>query len=359
MALTVLMNAGPWLPLPPREYGGIEAVVSSLVVELRRRGVRVILATVGESTLEADGYVTVFDEGQFDQISTPYNRAMGIAHAHMQAVTNALGGDLGIDLVHDHLEVVGPSVLGAMGTSAPPTLQTLHWNLRKHPHFYESFDGRGRVFFVGVSPRQVELAPRRLRDQVLAAVPLGVPVADYAPPDGEQDKDDYMLTLARVTEDKGQDIAARLCREGDHELVMAGPLADVDSSYYSDRVQPFEDDRRRWIGAVAGEPKRELLRRARALLCPIRWEEPGGTAVIEALASGTPVIGFRRGCMPLLVEHGVTGFLAEDDAELAGYLDRVDEIDPLVCRAAAVKFSSAAMAERYLSLYDDLLERAA
>lgn len=358
MALTVLMNAGPWLPLPPREYGGIEAVVSSLVVELRRRGVRVILATVGESTLEADGYVSVFDEGQFAQIATPYNRAMGIAHAHMQAVVRALEEDHEIDLVHDHLEVVGPSVLGALGRGAPPALQTLHWNLRKHPHFYESFDGGGRVCFAGVSPRQVELAPQRLRDQVLAAVPLGVPVADYAPPNG--DKDDYLLTLARVTEDKGQDIAARLCRAGGHELVMAGPLADVDASYYRERVQPFEDDRRRWIGAVAGEPKQELLSRARALLCPIRWEEPGGTAVIEALASGTPVIGFRRGCMSLLVEHGVTGFLADDEEELAGYLDRVDEIEPDACRRAAEeKFSSGAMAERYLSLYDKLIERAA
>lgn len=356
MAPTVLMNAGPWLPLPPRDYGGIEAVVSSLVVELRRRGVKVILATVGESTLEADGYVTAFDKGQFAEIATPYNRAMGIAHAHMQAVVGALEQHGEIDLVHDHLEVVGPSVLGALGPTAPPVLQTLHWNLKKHPHFYGSFDGRGRVFFAGVSPRQVELAPQRLRDQVLDAVPLGVPVADYPPPDG---KGDYLLTLARVTEDKGQDIAARLCRAGDHELVMAGPLADVDSGFYHERVQPFEDERRRWIGAVAGEPKQELLSRARALLCPIRWEEPGGTAVIEALASGTPVIGFRRGCMSLLVEHGVTGYLAETEEELAGYLDRVDEIEPAACRLAAEeKFSAAAMAERYLALYDELLERA-
>src|SRR5829696_5162663 len=299
MSLTVLVNAGPWLPVPPRDYGGIEAVVASLVPELRRRGVRVVLATVEESTLPAERYVTVFASGQFAQIAAPYNRTMGIAHAHMQGVVAELERAADIDLVHDHVEVVGPSVLRAMAMAGPPVLQTLHWDLRKHPHFYGSFDGGGRIFFAGVSPRHLELA----------------------------------------------DPGNLLHQNGDVE-------------FYLSRVRPLEGPDMRWIGAVSGTRKRELIARARALLCPVRWEEPGGTAVIEALASGTPVIGFRRGCLPMLVEHGVTGFLADDEDELARYLDRVDELDPLACREAAVgSFSSGRMAERYIDLYAEVLRR--
>jgi glycosyltransferase involved in cell wall biosynthesis len=376
MAMTVLMNAGPWLPVPPREYGGIEAVVASLVSELRRRGVRVVLATVEESTLPADGHLALFPRGRFADIAAPYNSVMGVAHAHMQAVVAELERNEDIDMVHDHLEVVGPAMLAAMGPTGPPALQTLHWNLRKHPHFYRGFDGRGRIFFAGVSARQIELAPPGLRRHILGAVPLGVPVDDYGTAAG---KEGYLLVLARVTEDKGQDIAARICHERGLELRMAGPVGPLrspaeldaalagepraaaqnrDVAFYTRHVRPHEHGHARWIGAVSGAPKLRLISRARALLCPIRWEEPGGTAVIEALASGTPVVGFRRGCLPLLVDHGVTGFLADDEDELAGYLDRVDELDPGACREAAVRrFSSGAMAERYIALYEEVLRR--
>jgi glycosyltransferase involved in cell wall biosynthesis len=373
MSMTVLMNAGPWLPVPPREYGGIEAIVASLATELRARGVRVVLATVGASTLPAERHVSVFEEGQFADIAEPYNVEMGVAHAHMQAVVDEIRRDDEIDLVHDHLEVVGPSVLGALGPGAPPVLQTLHWNLRKHPHFYRRFDGRGRVHFAGVSPRQIELAPPRLRRQTLGVVPLGIPVDEYSTAPA---KDGYVLVLARITPDKGQDIALRVCRERGIELVMAGPVggrsspaelsanpagasANRDVAFYQREVEPFEHEGARWIGAVSGAPKLDLIARARALVCPIRWEEPGGTAVIEALASGTPVVGFRRGCLPLLVDHGVTGFLADDETELGDYLDRVDDLDPQACRDAAVRsFSAGRMAERYLDLYEQVLPRA-
>jgi glycosyltransferase involved in cell wall biosynthesis len=186
--------------------------------------------------------------------------------------------------------------------------------------------------------------------------------------------------LARITEDKGQDTAVRICGKVGIELRMAGPvgrfrspraltaalarggrsaLEGRDVAFYLNHVRPLEHEGARWIGTVSGPAKRTLIAHARALLCPIRWEEPGGTAVIEALASGTPVVGFRRGCLPMLVEHGVTGFLADSEEKLAGYLKRVDELDPAACREAAARsFSSGAMAERYLELYHEVLERA-
>jgi glycosyltransferase involved in cell wall biosynthesis len=208
----------------------------------------------------------------------------------------------------------------------------------------------------------------------------GVDVDDFT---YRERKGDYAITLARFTWDKGQDVAARVCAKLGMPLQMAGTVGGLaspellaeelakrfspfhhykDVQYYRRAVQPHEDPDRgiAWIGSVGGDAKRELVAGARALLMPIRWEEPFGMAVIEALASGTPVVAMRRGAMPLIVEHGRTGFLADDEREFAGYLRRVGEIDPAACRRSVrERFSAAAMAERYVRRYEEAIERAA
>jgi glycosyltransferase involved in cell wall biosynthesis len=375
MSLTVLMNAGPWLPVPPDGYGGIETVVATLVPELRALGVRVVLATVGPSTLAADGYVRPLAEPRFASIAAPYNQASGIAHAHMHGVASYLREDLTVDLVHDHLEVVGPAVLSAMGPAAPPTLQTLHWDLHKHADFYSTFDGEDRVVFAAVSESQLDRAPKMLRDQTIGVVPLAVP----PPPPMSVERGDHVLVLARITRDKGQDIAARVCRSAGVPLVLAGPVAGVgdpgelerrlregdatlashpDVQYFVDEVRPLLDgDRVRWLGGVGGLEKERLLQSARALLAPNRWAEPGATGVVEALTRGVPAVATPLGALPSLIQHGVTGFLGDTEDELADCLQQLHRIDPSACRAAAAAWTPRAMAEKYVALYHRLLER--
>src|SRR4029453_4985851 len=104
---------------------------------------------------------------------------------------------------------------------------------------------------------------------------------------------------------------------------LADPTSPVrgypDVRWFLDSVAPLlDDDSLRWIGSVAGHEKADLLRRSRAVLFPVRWEEPGGTAACEALAAGTPVVAMARGCLPSLVEPGVTGFLAADEPGFSG-----------------------------------------
>lgn len=376
MNLTVLMNAGPWLAVPPDGYGGIETVVATLVPELRRAGVRVVLATVGTSTLEADGYVRPIAEPRFRAVAAPYNQASGVAHAHMCGVVAALRDDPSIDLVHDHLEVVGPAVLMTMGEQAPPSLQTLHWDLRKHADFYSSFDGGGRVAFAAVSRSQLDGAPAALRAQTIGVVPLAVP----PPLDIAVERGCHVVVLARITPDKGQDIAARACLRAGVPLVLAGPVAGVDDPieldrrlaagdsaleahpdvrFYVSQVAPLIDGTNvRWIGGVADLEKERLLQSALALLAPIRWPEPGGTAVVEALARGVPVVGTPLGVLPSLVEHGVTGYLGRSEDDLAGFVRQADRIDPAECQAAVANWTPKEMARRYLDLYDNLLRHA-
>lgn len=375
MSLTVLVNAGPWLPVPPVGYGGIEMVVATLVPELRRLGVSVVLATVGSSTLEADAYVRPVAQAQFEKVAAPYNQVSGIAHAHMHGVAAFLRGNPGVDVVHDHLEVVGPAMLFAMGDAAPPTLQTLHWDLTKHQDFYSGFDGGGRVAFAAVSRSQLDRAPEALRRQTIGVVPLAVP----PPQKVSVERGRHALVLARITRDKGQDIAARVCRAAGVPLVLAGPVAGVedpdelehrlaagdevlanhaDVRYFQDEVAPLVDGSTvRWVGGVAGLEKERLLQSARVLLVPNRWAEPGATGVVEALTRGIPVVATPLGVLPSLIQHAVTGYLGATEEELTGLLARADWIDPSACRAAASAWTPRAMAERYLQLYQQLIER--
>ncbi len=379
------MDAGPWLAVPPHGYGGLENVVATLTTELRRRGHAVVLATVGDSDQPDDGRVFAFPTGQFHRLAAPYPDVTGVAHAHEQVVVEEIrrhaAAGVPFDVVHTHLEVVGPAVLAALGDAAPPVLHTLHWDLRRNADFYASFDGRGHVLFAGVSDSQIDRAPALLRRQILGSVPLSVPI----PVDGPlsiAERADFVLILSRLCEAKGIDVALRACRAACVPLVLAGPvggqpdrarldaaLADPaspvrnypDVRWFLEHVAPLLDDERaRWVGSVSGAEKAELLRRSRAVLFPIRWAEPGGTAVCEALAAGTPVVGMARGCLPSLIEPGVTGFLPEDEAEFTEALRRLDDLDPGACAEdARRRFSPAVMADGYESLYAELLRRAA
>jgi glycosyltransferase involved in cell wall biosynthesis len=374
--LTVLINAGPWLAVPPPGYGGIENVLACLIPELRRRGVRVVLCSVEESSITVDEHRWAFGEGQYQRLAAR-SGVEGITRAHMAVVLRTMRELRDVDLVHDHLEVVGPRVLAAMD-GVPPVLQTLHWDLGKHPDFYGGFDGRGRVFFNAVSNAQLRTAPANLRAQTLGVVHLGVDLAAHRL--AARKTGDY-LVLGRITPYKGQATAARLCKELGLPLVMAGPVAGFaapcqllgaledaagplhryqDVRYYLDAVRPFEDGGRiRWVGTVGGAAKQRLLGAARAVLMPITWEEPGATAALEALACGTTVIALRRGALAEIVEHGVNGFLADDEDEFASLVPRAGEIDPQECRRSVERrFSAGMMADGYLQLYRKVLARA-
>ncbi|HKV20953.1 MAG TPA: glycosyltransferase [Mycobacterium sp.] len=368
MTPTVLINAGPWLTVPPVGYGGIENIIATLIPELRRRGVRVVLATVGQSAIAVDEQISTFDEPQFAHIAEPYNDVVGVAAAHMLCVAAELRRRPDIDLVHDHMEVLGPSVLAAMGADRVSVLHTLHWDLTKHRAFYTACGG----FSVnGVSAAQLRRAPEALRRHSLGHVHLATPLAHRATRRQAPAKGGHLVLVARINPRKGQHIAARLAQRFGWELVLAGPigpytapkqLADdpnadryADVRYWREEVEPYVDgDQVRWVGNLQGAERDCLVATARATLFPVCWDEPGGTAVIESLALGTPVVGYRRGCLPELVEPG-TGWLAEfgDEAALAQMVTDVDGLDPDHCRAVAERrFAPGVMAEAYLDVYD-------
>ncbi len=181
-----------------------------------------------------------------------------------------------------------------------------------------------------------------------ATIHHGIPIDDFPfNPVGSDDQ----LFFGRIHPDKGAAEAIAAARASGRPLHLYGIVQDAE--YYEREVRPAEDGVSvTFHGVVGGTQRLRALGEARALLHLINFEEPFGLSVVEAMACGTPVIASRRGSMPELIEHGVTGFLVDSLEEAAQAIARIDEIDrPTVRRAVAERFSIDRMADAYLALY--------
>lgn len=193
-----------------------------------------------------------------------------------------------------------------------------------------------------------------------------VPVEEY---EYREEKGGFLFSLGAIRPEKGQHTAVAVAQRLGMDLVIAGPVAD--ESFFSSHIKPhvthsleqegnkleaynsLEGGRKIvYAGAVNDEQKKPLYSSARAFLMPIDWEEPFGLVMVEALASGTPVVAFHRGSVPEIISHGKTGFVVRDAEEMAEAVREIEKIRPGDCRREAGKrFSPSVAAEKYLRLY--------
>jgi glycosyltransferase involved in cell wall biosynthesis len=228
------------------------------------------------------------------------------------------------DIVHDHC---GFTALGMADRLATPLLHTLHGQFTPATSaFYTRHAPKATV--VAISRAQRASAPELLRG--IAVIPN--PIDAGAWPLQER-KEDYLLWIGRMTAEKGPHRAIAVARAAGVPLLLAGVIQPGQQGFFDREVAPHLDGRRvRFLGEVTGTRKQQLFARARALLVPIRWEEPFGMVMVEALVCGTPVIAFPEGAARELVRDGRTGFLAEDEAGMARAVGRLAEIFPRECR---------------------------
>jgi glycosyltransferase involved in cell wall biosynthesis len=168
-------------------------------------------------------------------------------------------------------------------------------------------------------------------------------------------KEDFFVYLGRIDESKGLHIAIKAVKRLNEKLIIMGPVTDQE--YFNNLIKPFIDNKNIiYLGEVDFKTKVEYLSRAKALLYPVQYEEFFGIAMVEALATGTPVIGVARGSVIEIVRNGVTGFVVKDLEEMMKAMRSVDKLDHLECRRDAERrFSSRTMAERYEKLYKELI----
>jgi glycosyltransferase involved in cell wall biosynthesis len=330
-----------WFPVPPDGYGGIELIVSLLADGLVAAGHEVTLFASGDSTTTAD-LDAFFDEAPSEWI--------GKTFWELQHAMNCFARHDDFDLIHDHTGLLGL----ALGSLLPtPLVHTVHGPLTGEPGaLYE------RIERLSSRPSLVSLSMAQRRPLPglpwLANVPNAIDLAGYPfePHDG-----DYLLFLGRMSPDKGAHRAVRLAEIAGMPLKLAGKNAEPgEQEYFDEFVRPHLGDGIEFLGEVDNGEKVELLRKARATVFPIDWEEPFGLVMIESMACGTPVIASRRGSVPEVIEDGLNGIIVDDWDAIDDALERAEQLDARVMRRSVEeRFSPERMVADYVVAYEAAL----
>jgi len=330
---------------PPQLYGGTERVVSHLTEELVRQGHEVTLFASGDSRTAA----TL--EAPCDTALRLNLRCQDPIFYHLILLNRVARRADAFDIVHFHADFLHfPLFAGSRNR----TLTTLHGrlDLPDLPPLMREFP---KMPLVSISNAQRAPLPWA---NWCGTVYHGLPPRLYHPGCG---KGGYLAFIGRISPEKGPERAIEIARRAGVPLTIAAKVDKVDQVYYKAKVEPLLDDPLiEFIGEIGDDEKGAFLGDAMALLFPIDWPEPFGLVMIEAMANGTPIIAFRRGAVPEIIEHGVTGFIVDnvDDAvaaiPLAKALDRTK-----IRRRFDERFSVERMARNYLDLYGEVLRRGA
>ncbi|WFE55155.1 glycosyltransferase family 4 protein [Micromonospora sp. WMMD1155] len=332
------MVVPPWLSVPPPGYGGLEQVVAALVDALSVQGHAVTLFGAGsDHGTAADGFVSTVPEVQYERLGESLPELAHLARVK-RLVTAA-----DFDVIHDHT-TIGPLVAGRR---AVPTVATVHGN-----PVGEYGDVLGDVDS-GVALVAISHAQRRLNTDLPWAGTVHNALDIRGFPRKTEPGRGPVLWLARFSPDKGPEVAIRACREAGLPLLLAGKCNEpAERRYYEQVVAPLVDEN---VTVVLNADRAETLRMlvdARCLVMPIQWDEPFGMVMLEAMATGTPVVALNRGAVPELVRPGLTGLVCERAEELPAAVLAAEQLDPQDCVAhVAENFSVARMAEDYVEVY--------
>jgi glycosyltransferase involved in cell wall biosynthesis len=328
--------------VPPQYYGGTERVVSYLTEELIRQGHQVTLFASGDSVTRA-------------HLVSPCPRSLRLegqcidqlAH-HIVLLEQVLRHANTFDLVHFHIDYLHFPLSVRQST---PHVTTLHGRLDL-PDLVPVYQTFPTVPVVSISESQRAPLPWL---NWRGTVPHGLPKDLYT---FQETPGTYLAFLGRIAPEKGVDQAIAIAQRVGMPLKIAAKVDRVDREYFREVVRPLLDHSLvEYIGEIGESQKDIFLGQAYALLFSIDWPEPFGLVMIEALACGTPVIAYRRGAVPEVLEHGVTGWIVDGLEEAVQAVARVPTINRKRCRQVfEERFSVSRMAQDYLRIYWQLLQ---
>lgn len=339
--MRVLVIADPKIPVPPRDYGGVERIIGYLCKEFQRLGHQVDLIAAEGSACYGGNLYTHTRPGS--SISSRFFRKASFSCLLFKALRQT---DIVLNFGRlDYLEVAFLSKKPVVCCFQNPISQSEpNWVLSRR---------RTSNAFIGISHSQIATLQSSQFFSVVhnctdteqfqfCAIPSAAP---------------YLAFLGRLTANKGVDTAIRVARRCGLKLKLAGNISDETGGreFFEKEIRPQLDDQIEWIGPVDDAAKKVLLSGARALLFPIRWAEPFGIVMAEALACGTPVIATRCASTPEVIDHGVNGFLCDTEEELVDAVNHLDQLDRAACRRSAeTRFSVPVMAGGYLKVLESL-----
>ena len=339
--MRVAVVAPVWFAVPPTGYGGIEIVVSLLADGYVDAGHDVTMFASGGSRTKGK-LVTPMPE-------PPHPRDLGNPwYDGFHALASYLQMDE-FDVVHDHAGIVGP-ICGALLRGRPPVVHTLHgpWTEHNRP-LYDLL--AHHVHLVAISEAQ---RAANLDVPYAGTVHNGIDIAAY---DFRAEKENSLVYIGRANPDKGPTEAIAIARRAGLPLHMILKRGEPpEREYFEREVEPLLASDIQLYENVTHAEKIDLLGRASAMVFPIRWPEPFGLVMVEAMACGTPVITTNWGAAPELVDDGVTGFRRDAEDDLVEMVGHIGDLDPLACRRRVEDlFSGEAMVRGYEAVFRDVV----
>ena len=329
--------------VPPKYYGGTERVVSYLTEELVRQGHEVTLFASGDSITKARLVPACrrslrLDERCVDQM----------AH-HLVMLEHVFARTADFDIVHFHVDYMHfplsrrdriTHVTTLHGRLDVPDLVPLYQEFREMP-------------VISISNGQRQPLPRA---NWQATVYHGLPVEMYR---FREKPGNYLAFLGRVSPEKRVDRAIEIARLVGMPLKIAAKVDPVDKDYFESVITPLlSNSLVEFMGEIGDAEKDEFLGNAYALLFPIDWPEPFGLVMIEAMACGTPVIAYRGGAVPEVIEQGHTGFVVEGLQDAVDAVRRISNLSRKRCREVfAKRFTTTRMAHDYVQIFERLISK--
>ncbi|NIP30225.1 MAG: glycosyltransferase [Candidatus Dadabacteria bacterium] len=364
-------------------YGPIETVIYNIDKGLHKLGHRSIVACSGDSRVVGEQYTTI--ENSFSEYwskDTLVQRENMRRHLVL-SLQRAKEGD--IDIIHMHDAVMVEYIFKRVFRSPVPIVMTLHVPAEDKGPFErwnETLISSSGAYFVPISEYQSKQHHGLVNMQKV--IHHGIDVEDY-PFKSNPGKQDYLFSIGRITQDKGQDKAIEIAKKTGSRLILAGNVQNkvkdraffkrlkksidlvIDTSkplsgseYYEKVMKPIlnTDKQIIYIGEVDSAQKKMWYRHARATLFSIQWGEPFGLVLIESMACGTPVLAFNKGSVPEIVIHGKTGFVVDTIDDMTKAVGAIHLINPSDCRSHVKdNFSIASMAVKYSELYQRIVDK--
>jgi glycosyltransferase involved in cell wall biosynthesis len=336
--MRVALVASPFIPVPPKEYGGTELFIADLARGLQALGVDVTVYANGESTIEVNKR-WLFAESQWPLKDEGYAQLKDIEHTTW-AIKDASDA---CDIVHVNTALAVP----CSRLSRLPFACTIH-----HPterQLSASYQRMPEVHYVCISNDQCK------REDLpnLSMIHHGIDLSKYQL---QIDKQQYLSFIGRIAPIKGTHLAIEIAKRAEIPLKIAGEIQPIFRDYFEEKVRPHIDGKSvEYVGRADLAAKNELLGNSMAMLFPIQWNEPFGLVMVEAMACGTPVLALRAGSVPEIVKDGVSGYVSRRIDDLVRHA-RDLRISPVeIRRYVEEHFSKERMAREYHALYNRML----
>ncbi len=351
--LRIAQIAPLWIPIPPIKYGGIERIVALLCDDLTARGHEVTLFASPGSTAKGR-LISVFDTSLIDAHIAWSNPIWNLRNL---SVAIEMANEGKFDIVHSHLDLW---TLFFHNLTKTPVIHTMH-NPLYRTNADANKDDRLRLFAEEAKRTNIVFISKSARDQAMVEFPgkqariiyNGIDLSHF---EFNEKGGDHFVWIARMNKHKGVENAIAAAEKLGVELHLAGRIDSTQMEYFNTYIKPHLNEKIKYVGELTEEQLSDFYGPAKACLYPIEWEEPFGLVVAESMACGTPVIAYRRGSMPELIEDGKTGFVIDSDLELlVEAMKKVDQIDRRKTRQhIEEKFSKERMADDYEKAYYEL-----